>query len=128
MSTDAITLVTLLNCVCLYGCSKTASPSAETGMDAAASVCVEIPRGDCSNDVPRFAEVQPIFAERCGNCHEGAKGGPWPLRTYEEIANWSGEVRSQIEQCKMPPPDGDIAMTDEEREATLEWLRCELPK
>jgi cytochrome c5 len=96
--------------------------------DAAPLHCnVQAPTS-CPEQHPVFADVQPIFARRCNPCHNGlAKDGPWPLKSYEEIVSWEDDVRSMVLNCEMPPPDGGIYISEEERQAILQWLRCGHP-
>lgn len=97
--------------------------------DAAALHCtVEAPTS-CPDDHPTYDDVQPIFARRCNPCHNGlSKDGPWPLKSYEEITSWYDDVRTYVLTCQMPPPDGGVDISDEERLAILTWLRCGYPR
>jgi len=81
----------------------------------------------CPPTPPRFADVEPIIQARCINCHYGAIGGPWPLIGYDHVADWQDTIRDQILACSMPPADAG-ALSDDERDAILVWLRCGLPR
>jgi uncharacterized membrane protein len=89
---------------------------------------VELPT-ECPEPAPRFADVEPIFHERCGgDCHTGAPGGEWPLDTYRHIADWNDVVRDELRSCAMPPLDAGVTLTDEERHAILTWILCGFPE
>lgn len=82
----------------------------------------------CPEPSPRYAEVAPIFAERCASCHLGAEGGPWALNDYGNVADWVDVVRADLLSCTMPPPDSGVPMTDGERLLILQWIRCGYPE
>lgn len=81
----------------------------------------------CSDMSLGWADVEPIFEQRCIGCHSGDPGGPWPLTSYEHVADWANEIRAQMAACTMPPVDAGIAMPTEEREKILLWVRCGAP-
>lgn len=82
----------------------------------------------CPDPPPRYADVQPIFQERCIGCHSGMPDGPWPLTSYAHVASWFGEIRGVMLTCAMPPADAGISMPTEEREEILTWIRCGFPQ
>ena len=88
---------------------------------------VELPRA-CAEPAPTYAEVSPIFEARCVICHAGMAGGPWPLTSYGHVADWQDEIRSHVSRCTMPPPDSGVAISDDERDDILMWLRCGLKR
>jgi hypothetical protein len=53
--------------------------------------------------------------------------GPWPLTSYEHVANWQDIIRGAMLACTMPPADAGNLMTNDERMAILVWIRCALP-
>jgi hypothetical protein len=87
---------------------------------------------ECPSDMPTYADVEPIFAERCVGCHSGPSGEMcptcWSLTEYMDIKHWTRQIRSQMLQCAMPPVDSGMTMPDAERMKILEWLRCDLPE
>jgi hypothetical protein len=91
-------------------------------------VCTATAPTACPEPSPRYADVEPIFMERCVTCHGGVVGGPWPLTTHGHIATWANEIRGELLDCTMPPADAGAPMTDDEREAILVWLRCGFPE
>ncbi len=80
------------------------------GAGAALSCAVEAPSA-CPDPAPHFAD-----------------DGPWPLTTYQDIADWHDIVKNSILSCSMPPEDAGVRMTNEERLAILVWIRCALPQ
>jgi hypothetical protein len=68
-----------------------------------------------------------IIERRCLGCHSGVPEGPWPLTTYEHVADWQDVVRTDLLDCSMPPPDAGVPITIDERIAILTWIRCGFP-
>jgi uncharacterized membrane protein len=113
----------------LGGCEKSSQNGpGDSGspMDLAASCTVTAPT-TCPFPVPRYADVQPIFQQRCVTCHSG-QTERWPLTMYQHVADWYDVVRDQVLTCMMPPPDSGIPMTNQERVAILAWIRCGFPE
>lgn len=92
------------------------------------TVCAPTAPSECPNPAPRYADVAPIFEQRCASCHNGAKDAPWPLDTYGHVADWATVVRDELLQCLMPPEDSGVEMPPEERQAILVWVRCGAPE
>jgi hypothetical protein len=82
----------------------------------------------CPDPPPHYADVAPIFQERCILCHSGTIDGPWPLTDYEHIADWQDIIRGDLLDCTMPPVDAGVPITRDERLAILVWIRCALPR
>lgn len=82
----------------------------------------------CPDPAPRYADVAPIFEQRCVICHAGNPGGPWSLADYGHVADWQDTIRTNVRDCSMPPADAGVPMTSEERLAILTWVRCGLPR
>lgn len=78
----------------------------------------------CPTDGPSYETVQGIFASRCVPCHDDRPDGNWPLMTYDQVFEWSDVILRDLNQCTMPPADGGIAVTAEERLAILLWAGC----
>lgn len=87
-------------------------------------VCTVSAPLECPDPAPGYADVAPIFAQRCASCHSGMPGTPWSLRDYEHVADWQDVVRAEVLHCKMPPPDSGVTISDEERLAILTWVKC----
>ena len=121
------------------GCEQKAQPwmphidggaLADGAVDAEPFVCAVTPPTVCPDPPPRYPDVQPIFEERCVPCHFGGPGGPWPLRRYQEAADWFDIIRDHMLACTMPPVEywPLLPMTKEERVAILTWILCGLPQ
>lgn len=109
------------------GTDATAPPS-DASTEAAAA-CAVVPVTVCPDaGVPTYTDVAPIFQARCASCHKGDDGGPWPLDTYDPIADWQGEVRGTLLNCSMPPADSGVSVPDDEMAKLLTWIKCGLPK
>jgi len=91
-------------------------------------VCTVTAPTSCPDPAPTYADVAPIFEQRCASCHSGEEGGPWPLKDYEHISDWQDVVRAEVLTCAMPPADSDVTIPDDERLRILTWIRCGLPK
>lgn len=81
----------------------------------------------CPTPEPTFADVEPIFRRVCRDCH-ALPGGPWPLESYSDIADWQDVIRDDLLTCTMPPADGGVTLADEDRQLILTWIRCGAPK
>ncbi|WP_394841819.1 hypothetical protein LZC95_32675 [Pendulispora brunnea] len=83
---------------------------------------------ECASPATTYAEVKPILEGRCISCHSGMPGGPWSLRDYEHVVDWSDTIRGEILGCSMPPLDAGVPITKEERLTILKWIRCGTPQ
>jgi hypothetical protein len=104
--------------------------SAHGGSDGgppSAPVCDVDPPTQCTDPMPTYADVAPIFQQRCLGCHDG-RGDEWPLTSYGHVADWFIQIRDAMNRCAMPPPDSGITMPTAERELILLWLRCGFPR
>ena len=82
----------------------------------------------CPDPAPHYADVAPIFNQQCGTCHNDSPGAPWSLMNYGHVSDWQDTIWADLRDCSMPPPDGGVTLTPEERLAILTWIRCGLPK
>lgn len=80
----------------------------------------------CPAPKPTYADVQPIIARRCLQCHDGT-GPEWPLKEYRHVADWQDTIHDRLLDCSMPPPEAAIPMTIPERVAILTWIKCGFP-
>lgn len=78
----------------------------------------------CPDPPPHYADVGGIFRDRCVPCHDDQPDAAWPLQTYRQIADWQDVIVDDLIRCTMPPADGGVTMTEEERLAMLTWLHC----
>jgi uncharacterized membrane protein len=126
----------------LVGCqsddegSGTAGDSAGAGDgdgDGGGEVCDVTAPTACPSDMPTYADVEPIFQERCVTCHQGPGQSElcptcWELTDYSHVVSWKDSIRTAMLACEMPPPSSGITMTNAERMQILEWLRCGAPE
>jgi uncharacterized membrane protein len=98
--------------------------------DGGPIACTVMAPTSCPAPSPRWADVAPIFQRRCVACHTGTPGGPWPLRTYEHVADWADFIRADLLSCAMPPVETERVspMPLEERLTILTWIRCGFPR
>ena len=101
---------------------------ADTGSHNTAIACDPTVPTSCTDPAIRYADVEPILQQRCVVCHDGKPMGPWPLTSYEHVADWANEIRGQVSACNMPPADAGGVMTNEERDRLVLWVRCGAPK
>jgi len=92
------------------------------------AVCDVVPPTECPDPAPNYADVAPIFQQRCASCHFDAPGAPWPLDTYSHVADWAVVVRDELVRCAMPPADSGITLPVSERDRILNWVRCGYPE
>jgi hypothetical protein len=106
----------------LLGCGR---PGGQT-TGAAPLTCSAVAPTACTVEPPpRYAQIAGIVRDRCVPCHDGIDPlGPWPLTSYEDVADWNDTIRDELVACTMPPPGGAVTLPDEERQALLMWLRC----
>jgi uncharacterized membrane protein len=123
MKRVAIAVVTFI-AACSSGGARGGDGSGSTTAPLACDVT--LPKS-CSDMSLGWADVEPIFEQRCIGCHSGDPGGPWPLTSYGHVADWANEIRAQMAACSMPPSDAGIAMPTDEREKILLWVRCGAP-
>lgn len=82
-----------------------------------------------------YAEVQPIFAERCAVCHAAKPtfpGFPQPpvglrLETAEQVRAAAQKIQLQVVATQAMPPGNLTKMTDEERQRIGRWLAAGAP-
>lgn len=121
-------LLALLGCDAEESGEAADAAVADAAADARPSTCDVPAPTECPDPMPRYADVEPIFAERCVVCHYGQAGGPWPLNTYGHVTDWHDTIRAAMLDCSMPPLGAGVGMTVEERVAILTWLRCGFPR
>jgi hypothetical protein len=76
--------------------------------------------------------VAPIIQNRCQECHREGQVGPMPLKTYDDVSNWSSMIREVVSQKRMPPWHADEkfhgqftnerALTKTEYDTLLAWI------
>ncbi len=107
-------------------CSSTSGRTANVSTDPAdgGAVCPPVDATACPDPPPHYADVAGILQQRCVPCHYDQPDGPWPLENYRQVADWQDVVRDDLLLCTMPPADGGVTMTEDERLAIITWLRC----
>lgn len=106
------------------GCGGSREGTAsDAGINSDALCSISTP-ASCPTPAPVYADVKPIFDQRCVTCHNDEPNSPWSLNDYNHIADWQEVVSQMIADCQMPPADAGIPMTVEEREKILTWIQC----
>ena len=92
---------------------------------------------DPAPEVTYEGEVKDILNKRCAGCHQADSIAPFTLSNYEQASNLSSVIAHSVEQGSMPPwmPDNpcnnyerDLSLSDEEREALLDWAAIGAPQ
>jgi cytochrome c5 len=55
--------------------------------DGGARVCDVVAPTSCADAGVRYSDVKQVFVTHCETCHYGAAGGPWPLTSYQDVAD-----------------------------------------
>jgi hypothetical protein len=111
------------------GAVSDATGGAGDPQDAGLVACTPIEPPACPDPPSHFNDVAPILQDRCVPCHyTGNPDGSWPLENYRQVADWQDVVRFDLLNCSMPPADGGVVMTEDERLAFLTWLLCGYPE
>ncbi len=78
-----------------------------------------------------WADVEPIFVERCGPCHGAmpSRGAPFPLTDYASAAAHAERCAIRAEEGSMPPPGQGVepCTADEIRRLRL-WADADAPE
>jgi hypothetical protein len=99
-------------------------PPEDAGM-----MCDAVAPTECNDaGLTYAADVKPIIDAHCVPCHYGQIGGPWPLTSYNDVADWQDTVRDDLVRCTMPPADAGTVMSTAEKQKVLDWLRCGYPR
>jgi hypothetical protein len=115
------------------GTTGTGGVAGQTGAGGEAGAytpppCTVVAPTACPDPAPTYADVEPIFTQRCVVCHMGSANGPWPLTNYGHIASWSDDIRAMLLTCTMPPPEERTPLPNAENLAILTWIRCGMPQ
>jgi hypothetical protein len=90
-----------------------------------------VPAAVCPTPPVTYDNLKPLFQARCVNvCHNGVTKDSngeviWRLTELKHFDDWQDATRARIADCSMPPPDAGVPLTIEERQAILEFLKCE---
>jgi peroxiredoxin len=55
------------------------------------------------------ADVAPILAARCRDCHEKGGIAPWSMTNHQKVAGWADMIREVVRTRTMPPWGADRA-------------------
>ncbi|MBM3264066.1 MAG: cytochrome c [candidate division Zixibacteria bacterium] len=85
-----------------------------------------------TNKKVTYADIQPIFRDKCMACHRPGEIAPMSLLTYEETRPWAKSIRKEIKRKAMPPWHADketskifrndISLSDEEIDRIVAWV------
>lgn len=103
------------------------SPAPVTDQNVSVVSCPFSPPSACAHPDRGFAAIAPLIERACVSCHDGDgtdPDAPWPLTTYEDVADWADLVRNDISNCAMPPQDSGIGLSNDERLAIVDWILC----
>src|SRR5690606_10922138 len=50
-----------------------------------------------------YADVAPLFAQHCANCHKPGTAAPFTLQSYDDIAAQAEMIAEVITDQRMPP-------------------------
>lgn len=88
-------------------------------------------------DAPTWAgKVASIMHKRCVACHAPEQGGPFPLRTYDDVKSRTATMRAAVADGRMPPWHAagekgtwlnDRRLDVEEKSAILAWIDAGAP-
>src|SRR4051794_20346594 len=114
-----------LNAAAAHAATSPADAAARDAMPLAP--CTAVAPTACPEPAPTYAQVAEIIERRCSGCHSPRWTGPWPLDTYQHVADWQDSIRSMLLDCVMPPADAGGPLPDEESAVMLGFIRCGLP-
>ena len=105
-----------------------ASPDAQAPIDPTMTFCGAPAPETCPSPKPSYSkQVAPILDAKCNNCHVGGIDKPWSLADYQSVDDWRISILQDILSCTMPPLDGGVALTTEERDVIAGWIACKAP-
>jgi|SRR5215472_14059782 len=109
----------------LAGCS---GHHTEATTSTALEGCQVVDASACSSPIPSYAsDVAPLIDRDCNlTCHAPG-AGPWPLTSYEAVADWAEVISIDVAGCLMPPPDAGILKHNEQR-TIVDWAACGAPQ
>lgn len=98
----------------------------ETCTPIGEEACTVTAPASCPDPAVTYGDIEPILVRDCVTCHDGTQD-IWPLNEYGHVAAWYDEIRTEMLECGMPPPDTCSAITPADREKILAWIRCGTP-
>jgi hypothetical protein len=120
----------LVGAAVVAGCGVGGAQNPDAAGGGGPLTCAVTAPTSCPTPAPRYMDVQPIIQQNCASpCHSGTDpAGPWPLTSYEHVADWADIVSADLLDCTMPPADGGVSLSAEDRQAILTWIRCGFPQ
>ncbi len=82
-------------------------------------------------------QVSRIMQAKCQTCHRPNDIAPFALQSYDDASTWAEDIKRVVGEKIMPPwkPVDDLskfrgarALTDEERQAILDWVDAGAPE
>jgi uncharacterized membrane protein len=116
-------LYVLAGACCFLGACGGGNPS---GAGSGIEECNVAAPTSCPSPALHYADVQPILQQRCASCHSG-NTEQWPLTDYWHVASWFDIIPAEVVNCRMPPADAGVPITNAERMNILTWLHCGFP-
>lgn len=86
---------------------------------------------------PTFVDVAPIVHAKCTTCHRPNAAGPFPLRTYREVAKRGPMIAWVVDEGVMPPwhpAEGhgtfkdSLALSEAEKTTLMDWIDGGMPE
>jgi uncharacterized membrane protein len=110
--------------VLVLGCSS--APSGDPADGGSASTCTNAPSA-CVKPVPSYsAVIEPIIQNNCATCHSPKGGYGFDETTYAQVSAQASSILDDVGGCMMPPSTLP-RLSEEERQALLDWLVCGAP-
>lgn len=93
---------------------------------------------DCPNNLPKLCpspspsfqtDVSPIIQATCvPMCHQpGGVAFDRLYGTYQNVYKQKQDMLDQVYACNMPPPDGGVTISPNDRLTLLSWFVCGAP-
>ena len=88
-----------------------------------ASAAAQLP----NDGVTWVADVGPVMAEKCMNCHRPGQVAPMSLLTYEDVRPWAPSIRMMVEE-RIMPVGSDSVLSEEQVTTILAWIDAGAPR
>src|SRR5438445_770592 len=82
-------------------------------------------------------DIAPILQKNCQSCHRPGEAAPFSMLTYEETRPWTGAMKLDVKQKRMPPwfadPQvghfsNDRSLSQKEIDTIVAWMTAGAPK
>jgi mono/diheme cytochrome c family protein len=83
------------------------------------------------------ADIEPLLQRACQECHRGGGAAPFPLLTYDDVADHGAMIGEVVSRQLMPPwhasdAHGEFsnrrALSADERALVADWLASKMPQ